>query len=319
MKWLATILAVGLFALCVPPVPTVIEDLRRDVPTLGYADPAGVDTVRARSLFAALFEGKETVASLRPAATRLGFALVEWSEGGEDFVFVKESRENAKGWGAYAFRRHVAEPIAIEAPHAEDDAHTGFLAERLFLEGKPAAAAWNSAPRDTLIPGNGDSADLAHLDESVFQAFTRAFIEAYPQGRLIQLHGFDKAKRKTPAAARCGVIVSNGSRRPSAWLSEAARCLESALRDSVCVYPLDASELGATTNCQAKLFREAAHDGFLHVEMDLEARLALRADRELRGALWACLVPSTPAPRESAAGDSKDGHGRNSNPVEKQP
>jgi len=78
----------------------------------------------------------------------------------------------------------------------------------MFLEGRWRAAALNTTHRFK-SGSEGVDADLAHLEESYFQAFTRAWC-LVGGGPLVQLHGYVKEKRKSVQARSADIILSSG-------------------------------------------------------------------------------------------------------------
>lgn len=193
------------------------------------------------------------------------------------------------GRGVYLFRLEPASgPVALTAPHRGADRLTGELAGALFEEHPFVAAAWNSAPRR----GEADcphSRDIARLPTHYLTAFSLAFALRYPIGRVIQLHGFDHAKRSSIAAAEAGMILSDGSRNPSDRLLSLAGCLTRAFPDTkVAVFPIDSDELGATTNAQGRALRLAGFTGFSHIELSESMRRRLIENFADRAKLAVC-------------------------------
>jgi hypothetical protein len=187
---------------------------------------------------------------------------------------LRELPSARRGRGVYAFRR-AQNSLVLEAPHADDDRHTGQITARLFEEGSIAAAAWSSVRRSRL--------DVAHVPHSYFNSFTRAVARVWPHALVVQLHGFDERRHETQLGSAAQLVVSNGTDRPKAWFSTVGRSFASN-RDlgRVRVYPYQTHELGATTNAQGQLLRAASHHGFLHLEFDRKLRERLRDDPECR-------------------------------------
>ncbi len=203
---------------------------------------------------------------------------------------LAEPAGTCSGRGTYLFRAGPDQiPAALTAPHRGADRLTGELAAALFEEHPFAAAAWNSAPRR----GGADcphSGDIARLPTHYLTAFSLAFAQRYPAGRVVQLHGFDHAKRDSIAAAEAGMILSDGSRNPSERLLDLTDCLAIAFPDvKVAVFPIESEELGATTNAQGKALRAAGFTGFSHLELSDSLRLRLMASVEDRTRLAVCL------------------------------
>lgn len=206
-------------------------------------------------------------------------------------VLLEEQEPNARGQGIYAIRdaadRRPA--LLISAPHRGADIHTGPLAGALFIETGASAAAWNSVPRARR--GKSEGLDLARLERHPFTAFAVAFALVHREGRVIQLHGFDPANRRTPAARESEVILSSASERPSAAVESIAACLTRSLPGyAVRVFPREVSELGALKNAQARVLRSLGHDVFVHIELSFSIRERLLEDQEFRSAFGECLV-----------------------------
>jgi hypothetical protein len=174
-------------------------------------------------------------------------------------------------------------------PHGMKDYKTGRIGLRLFQEGGFSAGAWNTAPRYRKGGGARTDWDLAHLEDTFFTAFTRAFARARPAGRLIQVHGFAAEKRDTEAGASADLIVSPGGHALPPGFLALARCLEGSLALAVRVYPLEVRELGGTTNVSGRILRSLGHDGFVHLELAYPVRKRLLRDAPLRRDLIRCL------------------------------
>ncbi|WP_128891460.1 hypothetical protein [Erythrobacter sp. HKB08] len=244
--------------------------------------PGRIEFARAKGLFG------DWLAPGQAGGTPAGFerAVITDIEGAK---LLRERPEDCRGRGVYMARDGSARPLAIVAPHHGADRHTGPLALALFREGDAKALAWNSAPRrpSERCPGGGDVAREARHHMT---AFSLAFAEAFPGGRIVQIHGFERTRRETAAGADAQIIVSEGSDTPSDRLLELADCLSMRLHPiEVAVYPIDVPELGALTNRQGRALREAGFDGFAHIELSAELRRRLLGDRELRDQFRACL------------------------------
>lgn len=204
-------------------------------------------------------------------------------------LLVEEPAGSCRGGGSYVLRQGAGViPLLISAPHRNADRMTGTLTMRFFVEGRARAAAWNSVPRRSAC--DEDESDIARLDLHPFTAFTSAFARAHPNGRVIQVHGFDVGRRRTPQARAASVILSSGSRDISPTLESIAACLRRDLPSlAVALFPLDVSELGATRNAQGRSLRRLGFQGFVHAELSLELRRGLVDDAELRHRFLACL------------------------------
>ncbi|MEL6876525.1 MAG: hypothetical protein AAGL68_00315 [Pseudomonadota bacterium] len=238
------------------------------------------------SAFAALIGGETGgLAGLE----KLGFGAGTLA-GADHTMLLSEAEGECAGRGIYLIRSQATDKLALTAPHRGSDRHTGTLASALFLETGAQAAAWNSGPRRATSKCE-HAIDLARERNHLFSAFALGFAEAAPDGLIVQLHGFDGDRRESLAAREAGIILSNGSEAPSARLLDLADCLSLAFAPiPVLVYPGDTGELGALSNAQGQLLREAGFDGFVHMEISAELRAALIEDDALRGKLATCLA-----------------------------
>lgn len=269
---LALVLSAGLAALLFPP-------LRQAVGIAG----SNSELAASERLFKAALQGRpvETDGSglaVRPAPT----AWKGWRIG--------ESEADCRGRGVYLIRTGPSRPLAITAPHRGSDRHTGTLAAQLFLESAAVAAAWNSAPRRP-GPNCAHALDLAKAPQHPFTAFALAFARQYRDGRIVQLHGFERSRRTTGSVAEAAMVVSDGTTTPDGKLLDLADCLSVAFAPApVLVFPHEARELGGLTNAQGKALRQSGFQGFVHLEMSAQLRERLADDRELRGSVLRCLL-----------------------------
>jgi hypothetical protein len=201
---------------------------------------------------------------------------------------INEPPGDERGRGEYLLRADAyRNPLLLSAPHRTADRFTGRITLRLFMETGAAAAAWNSVPRRSAL---GGASDLARLERHPFTAFATAFAESFPDGRIVQLHGFEPARRTTEQARSASVILSNGSGSSSATLLTIAGCLRTRLpSDEVLVFPDDVKELGATRNAQGAALRRTHFQGFVHAELSLQFRERLMQDHHLLEEFGRCL------------------------------
>lgn len=197
-------------------------------------------------------------------------------------LFVREAPERATGKGFYTIAEHGA-PVLLQAPHRDEDAGTGTIVAQLMEEHDFKAAAWNTVPRWYGGVSGRVNADLAHIEVSHFNAFGLAFARVFPEGRVVQIHGFSRDKRSTASGRSASIIVSSGTSRAGAAARAIADCLASTLTaETVLLYPTQVRELGATTNTNAQALRANGFYNFVHIELSREIRDALVADPNLR-------------------------------------
>lgn len=247
---------------------------------------AQVEFDRATRAFAEAFKGEG--AGLE-ALEEFGFSAGH-SKGKEVTIELSETGTDCTAKGIYWIDQDTDSALAISAPHSMSDQHTGTLAEMLFLESNARGAAWNSAPRR--VNEDCDNAvDLARSNEHVFNAFHLGFAQAFPDGLIVQLHGFEGEQRVDPATRDAAMILSDGTRTPGKKLLRLADQLSLAFAPlEVLVFPIGSQELGATENVQGKSLREAGFDGFVHIEISARMRAAMLQNTELRERLSQALV-----------------------------
>ena len=197
------------------------------------------------------------------------------------YITLEELPMAKQGRGFFAINVQATKNRLLQAPHADSDLYTGKIASRLFEECGFKAAQWNTVKRDI--------SDMAHTPDTYWQAFTLAFAELYPDGKIIQLHGYDQDQRKTEAGESSDMILSSGHDTAPLWLQQTAACLKNAFPKRVSLYPIDVHELGGTTNVQGQLLSNLKHDGFLHIEMSKDMRQELLDRPESRKLLLDCL------------------------------
>lgn len=224
----------------------------------------------------------------RSRAVPAGFAV---QAVGKPFrgIAIEEPVGVCRGGGTYVLRSGTANvPLLLSAPHRGSDRFTGPITLDLMVEGRAAAAAWNTVQRRSQC-GHGTS-DLARLERHPFTAFSAGFARALPNGRVVQVHGFDPARRTTPEGRAASIILSSGSKQGSATVDSIAECLRSQLpEERVSVFPSDVRELGALQNAQGRRLREIGFNSFVHAELSLDLRQKLISERELRRRFSACL------------------------------
>jgi hypothetical protein len=190
--------------------------------------------------------------------------------------------------GEYRLRKGAVAPLAITAPHAFHDRGTGELAMRIFASSRAAVAAQNTVARDG--SDGCEALDVARENEHLFTEFALGFSDRFPDGLVVQLHGFDGARRSTARAEEAAAIVSNGTPFPGSDTLDLADCLSRALAPrAVLVYPRGTSELGAEDNAQGKALREAGGARFAHIELSADLREAMTSDEQLLDSFGACL------------------------------
>ena len=250
-----------------------------------FVQPSSDEALRAQGLFLRLFKG-DVSEDLKSSWSALGFDLVDNAESG--LTLLIEQPTQRRGRGFFAFRK--GNTSALQIPHSFKDKMTREIGIALFQQGGFSAVAWNTVPRHFVLNGVSIDADMAHLTDTYFVAFSRAFAQRYPQGNVLQLHGFEQGKRLNNVAKEAAVILSNGTRTPPPVLREIAACLAKKTGANILTYPYDVRELGATTNTIAAALRQEDFDDFFHLEMSGEFRIALLNSVALQKSLLRCFT-----------------------------
>lgn len=247
-----------------------------------YQAPTPTELTRAEELFERTLQGHWTGTELTSCWASLGFEFREITAGEESLWLLSdpEGREGGRGW--YLFRADHPSSIALEAPHARNDLHTGIIALRLFLAGQGRVLAASTITRHR--------ADVAHLEDTFFHAFTLAFARSCPTGLVVQLHGF--AARNHPAADG-EIVASDGTRSPEPWLTDLVQQLQTTTALPALAYPRDTTRLGATGNAQGRALRQTGRCRFLHLELSRELRERLIRDDDLLRAILDCVSEAT--------------------------
>ena len=257
----------------------------------GYVAATPAEALRSEEMFFRALRG-ERGAALEDGFRGLGFVMERLGLGGEPLAVVREAPGAGTGKGLYVLRAPVGiSPVALQAPHRDDDLDTGRILARLLAEERRfAAAAWNTLPRRSEdAAGRRVDSDLAHAPVSHLNAFTRAFGRAHPSGLVAQIHGFDAARRGESAAGGAEMIASGATTAPGPAVRASAACLRGTWR--VLLYPQEMHELGGTTNANAAALRALGGTAeFLHLEIARDIRRELARDAQVRARLAACLV-----------------------------
>jgi len=278
---LMTIFSSGiLFALTMQVSAESLKETLKAAQKGEYATPTVTEMREAEALFIRTFKGEQTPA-LKKAWQTQGFVMKTLSQNGTTFTAIQETATQRSGRGFYLFRQPASQSIALQAPHSFKDLYTGTIARKLMEEGQYVAAGWNTVKRHY--------ADMAHLENTIFQAFGRAFAKQYPIGSLVQLHGFAQGKRKTKTGKTADLILSGTTITPSQRVLEIGKCLKSKLTDWIIrIYPNEISELGGTTNSNAEDLRARGFKRFFHVELSKPLRKKLSNNSPVRSKLNNC-------------------------------
>lgn len=227
------------------------------------------------NIFKAVLSGKLNQ-QLKKDLLDLNFTVVE-SDG---LITLVESSPPLRGAGIYIINKDANNDVLIQAPHSFYDRKTAQIASQLMQENNLKALSISSVHRKV--------ADMAHLKDSVFLAFARAFSSMYSAPRIIQLHGFNENKRLQTYSV--DFILSNGTASRYQKLTRQAECLSRKLRSSTKIYPLNVSVLGGTKNSTGRMLRSMGVSGFEHIEIGSKMRQTLKRSAQKRKLFSQCLL-----------------------------
>ncbi|MEW6350997.1 MAG: hypothetical protein AB1646_18215 [Thermodesulfobacteriota bacterium] len=242
------------------------------------------ELAKAEDLFLRALRG-ETGDGIAGDWKDLGYRMIDVDRKGRRFVVLIEEQTRQHGRGIYVFQPEAKGHIGLFMPHRFTDELTGPIGLSMMREHSFPVAAWNTVPRK----GRGESWDFGKLPDTYFVALTKAFAKAYPKGYHVQLHGFDREKRKSDAGAGSDVILSGGALSARKEILVLQACLKKEGFGRVKVYPTDIRELGGTRNISGITLRSMGHHGFVHMEVSLDLRRRLKDEAEYRAALARCL------------------------------
>lgn len=206
-----------------------------------------------------------------------------------DFLIISEIKPPYSGKGVFVIDRRSKYAGLLQAPHAYHDRKTGNISIKLFVENKFKALVINTVNRSSLSK-NGEkvSADMAHLKNSLYIAFSRAYVSEYAHGHIVQLHGFNAKKRKATRAF--DFILSNGTGTYNQQLIKQKNCIRQNLSKHSYVYPIDTRVLGGTKNSIGNTVRSMGFSGFQHIEISLPMRKRLNTSAKSRDQFSRCLL-----------------------------
>lgn len=259
-----------------------------------YRAPTPEALAKTEQLFRRTLAG-EMGEALAADWAALGYKMEQVTQKNQFLTVVREQPDQRWGRGFYVFAALPTGHPVLQAPHAFHDLHTGRLALRLFGQGRFAAGAWNTVRRSyENSDGEKVNADLAHLSESPFIAFSRAVAFARPASAILQLHGFSAEKRSTRTGRAAGAIISAGQPQPTPAAERTARCLDALFTEPVLLYPIQVGELGGTTNTIGQTLRALGSNAFVHIELARPLREQLHDNEALQQQFGDCLAGVQP-------------------------
>ncbi len=265
-----------------------------------YLPPGTEELYMVESLFVRMLEG-DRGEQLAGHWQQLGYKLQRARLNNLVVLALSEDEMKKNGRGFYLFPLEQNGSSLLMMPHRFFDMHTGPIGLKLFSAGSFAAAAWNTVHRhkkskaENGFHQDNDSLpnwDLADLEGSYFTALTRAFNRTFPQGHLIQLHGFSKEKRNSWEGRDSDIIISNGTKNPPKDLIDFADCLKLNMGVMVRVYPHEIRDLGGMENVSARITDDFGNRGFIQMEMSLGTRQDILKSKELSKIITTCMKES---------------------------
>jgi hypothetical protein len=215
-----------------------------------------------------------------------------------DCQALLEDSQLRRGAAAVVFRQGEARSVAVEVPHSFFDESTLAIGLALFDAASARALIVNTvhryrsqrgSPPDAMTMGDEDenapASDVAHAAQSYFLAAHAAFLRGFPEGIVIQIHGFRDSSAE-------GIDAVLSAARTTTTLEPLATRLREDLGLRVAIYPKDIRQLGGTKNAQAKLSRQQSRR-FIHLELSQSLRLRLIQDERLLGRFASSIVMET--------------------------
>jgi hypothetical protein len=161
-----------------------------------FYHPKEKECKKARQLFGEMMQQDPDMSSFQGEKWQsLGFQVVGVQENSRQYKAVIE-KGIKKGRGFYLFSDPNDSQTALMCPHSMKDLKTGAIGLQMMQIGNFVCAAFNTVPRYTSKDHDTQQQDMAHVKQTYFLAFTKAFADTFPNGRLVQIHGF--AKKKGP-------------------------------------------------------------------------------------------------------------------------
>ena len=157
-----------------------------------YIVPTAGQLSDFRSLADGLRDAQSTtdLQSLLPAATALGYDVVVLNDAGSTFYGLQETATigSQKGWGSFFLRQGASNSALVEVAHPLADINTTDVSAQVFVDSEAKGFLLAGAHRNA--NGSG-TADVAHLNESIFQEVHQSFADNAPNLSVWQVHGFN--------------------------------------------------------------------------------------------------------------------------------
>jgi len=272
-----------------------------------YVAPTAVQQSAFSAAAGSLLSGNLALAETQAAA--LDYEIVEFTDNASGDVYhgLRELNNSpTRGWGSFYVDLDATREALIEVPHPRFDTNSWDVAARAYQESDSRGFLMAGAHRNA--NGQG-TADVAHLDESIFQEVHEAWNGTEGERTAWSIHGFDADKHSFPAGT--DAVLSNGDGSISSevvaldselteegFLSFAYNTLDQDDPLNVAVNGSETgttfSSLGGTTNVQG--IHSRSLDGvFVHVELEQ----SIRFDGDNRIAAAGAISDAISAPEPS--------------------
>ncbi|QNN24495.1 PEP-CTERM sorting domain-containing protein [Planctomycetales bacterium ZRK34] len=306
---------------------TLVDDLK----SLAFAKNSGLYVAPTGPQLAA-FNGLATslrnavtlgdLQALVAAADALNYDVVRLNDSGTVYYGLREhlvANAQTLGWGSFFVRQGATRQAMVQTPHVLFDTNTPEVAAKAFVQSQAELFLMAGAHRDA----NGDdTADVAHLADSIFLEVHQAWNGAGGETIAWQVHGFDlDGKPQFPNDT--DAVLSNGTGAVSPEIVALDAAIEALGNDwvSYAYNTLDINDplnqqvngnvdgetfggvngLGATTNVE-QIYSTGIGGRFVHIELEQSFRLNGSTNRQLAAdAIANAIAATTPIPEPASA------------------
>jgi hypothetical protein len=228
-------------------------------PSDPYRDPKTKERTAARDATVLLLAGGDP-ARAEDLLDGIGYKVVHGVDTVGDRRFTFYLSDPGTGWAGLLVDPSGPITSVIEVPHPAYDLNTEKLGVSLFRKLPGTAMLIAGAYRQA----DGNKADVAHNDQSMFQVFSEVF--AQHQIAQLQLHGF--AQRSLPGA---DAVVSTGSAAHNDRAVRVARELKGQNLIACRAWVSRCTGLEGTTNVQGMTAGDNDAE-FVHLELTWSLR-----------------------------------------------
>jgi hypothetical protein len=254
---------------------SALKDLYYSSKSNDYLPATKEDFKSSLELFKMIINKETNSTKIENKLYSLGFEL----DNIDDLIIIRDKFN--RGWGFYILRLEKSRDIMLSIPHRFSDLGSGNIGYKLMLDYPFKAIAFNTTNRKIK--------DIAHSENTIFNAFHLAFTQTYPKASLYQLHGFAQGKRKNKDAQSTNIILSNTTSNMNG-LKKIYDCTHIIGDYNVKIFGKDIFELGGTNNKQASILKSTGYSNFIHIELDKSFRDALLKDKILLKKFQSCLL-----------------------------